>query len=159
VVNPNPTNQAPGASSPCEEPGCRGFKRPKPQLRLRSCRSARCRNCQGTDARRTTDSGEHRQAAAPTRQAQAFGAHVHGAPARFTASCNSSQLLTHPRSRAFSLAACQGAAILAHEIRKQWKLGRGEPSAFRDFRGIHADPRMETTPKRSWWRWAIPISQ
>src|SRR3546814_18777658 len=50
---------------------------------------------------------------------QPAAALVHGAPARFTASCNSSQLLTHPRSRAFSLAASQARVLNSLNVRSE----------------------------------------
>ena len=75
---------------------------------------------------------------------------AHGAPpARFTASCNSSQLLTHPRSRAFSLAASQARVrnslnvIGASESSAHSSIASQGASCFRYF-ALKQVPRMAT---------------
>ena len=75
----------------------------------------------------------------------------HGAPpARFTASCNSSQLLTHPRRRAFSLAASQARVrnslnvIGASESSAHSSIASQGASCFRYF-ALKQVPRMATT--------------
>ena len=75
---------------------------------------------------------------------------IHGArPARFTASCNSPELLTHPRWRAFSFAASQASArnslkvIAASESPAYSSTASHGASCFRYFALKHV-PRMAT---------------